>query len=1109
MLQCIPGITNTGGIPTNAPVLVFILSVDAVLAIIEDKRRHKADEEANSAICRVVVDPEEDRTEVNIPPSEDVMDLNWADLRVGRIVKLRNREFAPADLLILAVAESNPDEMSGICYVETKSLDGETNLKLRQAFELTMKAQTEEQIVAYSGVVQSELPNTAISKFSATISLDSQEPGEQARPITINNMILRGCQLRNTDWIYGLVLNTGNDTKIMQSAVKAPSKWSSINGVVNKMIVWLFGFLLVLCITAATVQIVWNHNQIDDASYLLWDPAATSQWFIACGSYFLLMYQIIPVSLYVSISTVMFFQSLFMVMDVEMYHEDSNTRAIVRTMGLNEELGQVSYVFSDKTGTLTCNVMDFRKCCINGVSYGTGTTEIGRAARQREGKPPLPEPEQDSGNTAPYVNFYDPKMDELLSEARDESKEKTKDHQQVLAFFTHLAICHTVIPEKLSDGDTRLSASSPDEQALVAGASYFGFEFESRGARGLAKVRINGNLEEYQVLDVLEFNSDRKRMTVIVKYPSGEIKVLCKGADTALRPRLSVDSTSEMWDKTESLMIEYADEGLRTLVIGSKTINEEEYTEWSKKYKKATSDIEQIEKRKQGQEDNDIDRLMEEMEVDFDLLGATAIEDKLQDGVPSTIAKLGQASIKVWMLTGDKQETAINIAFACQLVDSDMEQIVVDSSFCESDDTMQSKLAEKKAKMRRNQDIDYALIIDGEALEMALTAKHDQAFLAIALACKGVVCCRVSPSQKAHVVRLVRENSPARTLAIGDGANDVAMIQKAHIGVGISGQEGLQAVNSSDYAIAQFRFLQKLLLHHGRLNYMRMSKLVGYMFYKNIVMVLAQYYYMFLTGTSGQKFYNELGFQLYNMCYTSLPIIYLGVFDFDVPSHVSRMYPQLYFPGPKMELFNTYVFLKWMAAAVFESCVIFVFTVYAYNDQTSSVGSADLSQYGVLAFTLVVLICNLKIILIQLSWTYLALSLWLVGIFCWIPISLLIASNWIELFSQDFGVFQNTLSTSIFWLALPVACVTALGRHYTWCAFQRMVYPSLSQIVQEKYVLGHITAPEATNYECEEELKRHDVRRILFTTVHDSFSFSRRIYCLRDDEVQEEYVVSL
>ncbi|OQR82887.1 P-type ATPase (P-ATPase) Superfamily [Achlya hypogyna] len=1130
VLQCVKSISNTAGLPSSLPVLVFILAVDGALAIIEDRRRHLADEEANSAKCQIVT------------PNGDLQTIQWANLTVGSIVKLGNRDTAPADLLILAVHENDPANKGGICYVETKSLDGETNLKLRQALETTLEAQTEAEVLALHGHVECEQPNKAISRFTGTVMVDGQEK----TPISIKNILLRGCQLRNTEWMYGLVLNTGPDTKIMQSASKPVTKWSSINDQVNVMIKWLLLMLLVLCAIAASTQYAWEENfndypcaEDDNSCYInmntytgasRWSvfgrrPAYLTLLFIALGSYFLLMYQMIPVSLYVTISTVMFLQAIFMSWDLDVYYAALDVRMIVRTMGLNEELGQISYVFSDKTGTLTCNVMEFRKCSINGVSYGLGTTEIGRAALKRKGVP-VAEPTTSSkpGAQIPYVNFEDPRLHSRLNTIPlNDNAERSKEAD----FFLHLAICHTVIPEEFTDKHgvvgLRYSASSPDEQALVSAAKFFGFTFESRGL-GVARIRITNKallhargeseLWEFQVCDVLEFNSERKRMSCVVKEPNGDYMLLTKGADNVITPLLSQRlNDPDMVAATFAQLESFADDGLRTLTIAKKSITREEYMQWSTRYRAACASLEEIEKRKRG-EPNEIDRLMTAIEQELVLLGATAIEDKLQDHVPRAIARLMEAGMKVWVLTGDKQETAINIAYACQLMDNDMEQYILNLDEFPDLAALHGYLEECLVAVETHPDARRSLVIDGDALELVMQDVAACAvFLKVAMRCDSVVCCRVSPSQKAEVVGLVRTNNlKARTLAIGDGANDVAMIQRAHIGVGICGMEGMQAVNSSDYAIGQFYFLEKLLLHHGRLNYIRMSKLVGYMFYKNIVMVLAQYYYLFVTGSSGQKAYSEVAFQLYNLCFTSLPIIVLGVFDYDVPWSVGAQFPALYRVGLKGELFNTRVFFQWICASVFESAVIFIFSMYGYNQLHYGTGSGVLQQYGILLFALVVFVCNFKIITMQSSWTVWGGVLWFLGVLSYIPVTLYIESMWYWLSPIDYGATQNTLNgapetptvadpvpRSTFWFVIPVACVMCLLRHFSWMAFQRSFYPYLWQIVQEKFVLGQMpktmespTELETGDYEAMND-KNSTVASLPLRQPHDSHDHFHRM----------------
>ncbi|RHY32050.1 hypothetical protein DYB32_002918 [Aphanomyces invadans] len=1070
ILQTIKAISNTYGVPTNAPTLLFVICIDAIFAIMEDLRRHQSDDAANSATCHVVVD------------KNTVVDRLWSHVKVGDVLQIRNREVIPADVLILSVDEPDPHVPSGICYVETKSLDGETNLKLRQALPATMGTlrNTSDLLRLQGTVILSPFYVDVWWCGNMDVTVDGQVwPRE---PLSIKNVLLRGCTLRNTDWVYGLVLNTGSDTKIMQSASAAPTKWSDVMVTLNKCIGMLCIGLVVLCSVAATVFVTWQ-NQIAREAWYLHGTLSTHKfviettgdaiqtWFTMCFYYFLLLYQVIPISLYVSLTTVKFLQAMFMAWDLKMYHEESDTPAIVRTMALNEELGQISYIFSDKTGTLTCNVMDFRKCSINGVSYGSGLTEIGRAALKRAGLPIPPEPTADPNvKSIPYVNFVDPALDEVMrgTDPRDEVQRK-KCHQ----FFEHLAVCHTVIPEKLDSGEIRLSASSPDEQALVAGAQYMGYKFESR-AVGKAILDVAGvGKKSYDILEVLEFNSTRKRMSVVVRLPTNELVLYSKGADMMIYARLH-PSSKELEAITSQHMEQYADDGLRTLALAVKPLDEAWFATWSAKYRAASGSIEQLEKRKQGQP-NAIDDLMEEMESDLHLIGATAIEDKLQRGVPECLSSLSSALIKVWMLTGDKEETAINIGYACALLDNAIVQVIINLENCPTPDAIREKLASAADAYHAKQGQDrYALVIDGEALEVALKPDMKKDLLGLAQYCVAVICCRVSPAQKAEMVMLIRDNLPeARTLAIGDGANDVAMIQAAHIGVGISGQEGMQAVNSSDYAIAQFRFLQRLLLVHGRWNYMRISKVVLYMFYKNITLVLAQYWYGFLSGASGSKVYWELGVQVYNIFFTGLPIVVLGVLDQDLPDSMSLRYPTLYQVGPNRSLFNFYSFFRWLGAAMYESLIIFFVMVYGYNSKNNAIGSESRVEYGMVAFTLAVLIVNLKICLIMCNWTWVPRVTWWTSVlswfvFVWLGTTVIPWFATLKVGYDEFGSFVPTFESGSFWLILLIGSSIALGRHFSWNQYQRLFSPELYQILQEAVLIEKLQTIRMTVANIEE-----------------------------------------
>jgi phospholipid-translocating ATPase len=548
-----------------------------------------------------------------------------------------------------------------------------------------------------------------------------------------------------------------------------------------------------------------------------------------------------------------------------MYNSRLDQVCIPKTWNISDDLGQIEYIFSDKTGTLTQNIMEFRRCTINGVAYGLGDTEAAIGAKLRDNeaaadsaritqKIDLEKARSDMLNKQrelfdhKYINpnstFVDPQLFDDIAQQDEQS-------QSVVHFFSALALCHTVLPE-LPDPDNNpnlidYKAQSPDEAALVATARDMGFTFVEREKDNVV-VDIMGEQRSMTLLNVLEFNSTRKRMSVIMQNPlDGKIVLLCKGADSVIYERLAqdiqgdpdtVESQKRVREETLDHLALFANEGLRTLCIASRMLDEDEYKQWAARYHAASNAI--------SNRDEQIESVCEEIECNLTLIGGTAIEDKLQVGVPDTIAVLAEAGIKIWVLTGDKVETAINIGFACNLLTKDMLLISVNArSEEETVEQLANALNEVGEKSKTQK---CALVIDGESLKYALEGGCKQELLNLGTQCRAVICCRVSPMQKAKVVNMVKKGLKVMTLAIGDGANDVSMIQEANVGVGISGEEGRQAVMASDYAIAQFSYLGKLLLVHGRWSYLRTSEMILTFFYKNIMWTLVLFWYQLFCG---------------------------------------------------------------------------------------------------------------------------------------------------------------------------------------------------------------------------------------------------------------------
>lgn len=784
----------------------------------------------------------------------------WKNVQVGDFVRIYNEDQIPADIVILST--SDPD---GACYVETKNLDGETNLKVRQALHSGHEVRHAKDCERTEFIIESEEQHANLYQYSALAKWtqrDPQKPGEQgtamAEPITINNLLLRGCSLRNTEWILGVVVFTGQETKIMLNAGITPSKRSRITRELNWNVVYNFVVLFLMCLVSGIVQgVTWSQskNSINYFEYGSVGGKASLDGFITFWAALILFQNLVPIALYISLEIIKLAQAFFIYSDTFMYYEKLDYPCTPKSWNISDDLGQIEYVFSDKTGTLTQNVMEFKKCTINSIPYGEAYTEAQAGMQRRQGVDVEVEgakaKKQIAGDRVkmlqqlrklhPNPYLHDEQLTFVAPDFVSDLEGTSGAEQQTANedFMLALALCHTVITEK-TPGDPpsiEFKAQSPDEAALVATARDCGFTVVGRTNERII-INVLGEDREYMVLNTLEFNSSRKRMSAIVRVPDGRIFLYCKGADSVIYSRLKRGEQAQLRKSTAEHLEMFAREGLRTLCIARKELSEAEYRAWSKEHDIAAAAI--------VDRDGKLEKTSDAIERDLTLLGGTAIEDRLQDGVPDTISLLGDAGIKLWVLTGDKVETAINIGFSCNLLSNDMDLIVFKIED-EKEATAEAELNKHMASLnitgsdeelraaRKNHEPPgptHALVIDGDSLKLLLQDQFRQKFLLLCKNCKAVLCCRVSPSQKAAVVHLVKYGLDVMTLSVGDGANDVAMIQEADVGVGIAGEEGRQAVMSSDYAIGQFRFLQRLILVHGRWSYRRLAETIANFFYK-------------------------------------------------------------------------------------------------------------------------------------------------------------------------------------------------------------------------------------------------------------------------------------
>lgn len=758
-----------------------------------------------------------------------------------------------------------------------------------------------------------------------------------------------------------------------------------------------------------------------------------------------------------------------------------------------------------------------------------------------------------SGTTSPATEsaaglYKELKTEDLLMYIQN--RPYTVFARKVRFFLLSLALCHTCIPETNEAGDIDFQSSSPDEQALVRAAQELGYIVIDRQASAITIKSLPPGpgeeplLESYQILDVIEFSSLRKRMSIVVRFPDNRICVICKGADSMIIQRLRLHSVAmeqankveqrvskrqsseaqeairrhseqrarndsmtrssfslhrhslgaiprssltaqrlqpirdelEDWLKDretdvdqasrdhfselyhprpsttlssrqlplslaerqpiysareqpeelveESLVVDdsavfercfqhindFASEGLRTLLYAYRFVGEEEYMSWRKVFLDASTSL--VSRQEQ------VERAGDMIEQDFELVGATAIDDKLQNGVPEAIEKLRRANIKMWMLTGDKRETAINIGHSCRLIKDYSAVTILDYESGE----VNQRMASATLEIGRGGIAHSVVIIDGHTL--GLLEADDAArrlFVDLAILVDTVICCRASPSQKAWLVGAIRRKvKNAVTLAIGDGGNDIAMIQEAHVGIGITGKEGLQAARVSDYSISQFRFLLRLLLVHGRWNYVRTCKYILGTFWKEMLFYLTQALFQRYAGYTGTSLYESWSLSMFNTLFTSLPVIFTGIFEKDLAPSTLLAVPELYSLGHHNGGFNLKIYAGWVFMASAEAMLVYFLMLGMYGQSIFTIGN-DLFSMGALTFTACVIIIATKIQFFELHnksiTCVVAMFLSIGGWFLWnLVLSIVYSDN--VIYDVKDGLLSRFGRNALWWLTL-------------------------------------------------------------------------------------------
>jgi len=1014
ILQAIPAISPlspyTGVLP-----LLFVLTVSVVREGIEDFRRYRSDRSINNAMF--------DKLE----SKGKFQSIMSRDIKVGDILLVNEDDTFPADLILLK------SSLGQNAFIQTSSLDGEKNLKKRTIpvnFEEYVKP-IDEKDFHLVGKCVSEPPNMDLYNFTGKMVIGSEQFA-----LNVKQLLLKGSNLKNTEWILGLVVFTGKDTRLMMNSQKSRTKQSKVEKKLNYIIFFILMSQIAICFTLCVIMFI--RDSMDDANQDYYVGAGNSDedYILNFFTYFLLLNTMIPISLIVTLEVIKVLQCIFIMWDSAMFSIDDNARCHVSSTTINEELGQVKYIFSDKTGTLTQNIMVFKALWVEKQLYGSIGDQIQRKPSKLEQETEI----EYTFKSHKLDLILDPDIDSqgsplrIVSSNRKESYMLKDNREKAIEAMKLLAIWHECVPEfKIVDEEHQLfyQGPSPDETTLVDFAQKQGFEFIETSE---THVKIHyfqdsgltddpeGVVKTYNIHRRMEFSSDRKRMGVLFTDPDdGKIKLFMKGADSEIKSRLSPDLIDdETNDYIDDFLARSSVKGLRTLLLGIKVLDESEFQEIKREFENAEDDIEN--------RDTLLEECFDRFERDLILIGATAVEDRLQEDVPEILEDFRKANIKVWMLTGDKLETAKNIGYSCKLLTDDM--VVFQAKGKEqAESVFNQKLEEDNESMMREMK-KRAVVIDADAFSyLWLNPYSLRSFITVAKSCNAVICSRVSPAQKAEVVRLIKKDDKKNiTLSIGDGANDVSMILEADIGIGIYGKEGVRAAQASDFAIHKFKYLWQLVLFHGRYNYIRITELILYFFYKNIIFTIPQVFFAFINEFSGQSYFDDYYISFYNLFFTALPIWSKALFEMDInykmekdganANKIKGLYPYLYYVGQRSLIFTNRNYIIWTGTGILQSLMIFLVNYFTFKDAILSKDgyNGDMWLWSITSFTSIIIIVNLKI-LITHRWLNIfnllnifVMSILLYYVYTWI-------ANYIP-FSRTYMTSEMLHSTPLFYLSV-------------------------------------------------------------------------------------------
>ena len=792
------------------------------------------------------------------------------DIKTGDIIQLSKNERVPADMVFLHTSDK-----SKTIFLRTDQLDGETDWKLRKPVAITQELNDVKKLINEDYSLLVDPPTKHIYQFKGVFMMQvgSNELNVKKEGLSLEQTLWANTIIASSN-ATGIVIYTGRETRTQKNNSEPAPKFGSIDLEINAISKALFIFMFLCSVGIVALINIFR--------------------------FLLLLSSIIPISLRVNLDFAKIIYSYKI-------NTDSNIAGtIARNSTIPEELGRIQYLFSDKTGTLTQNEMIFKQICFESGTFTEDSLEELTNIVKDECKKSIG-PLKDVEEKIEQLSSVDKYNNNKITKRNFRRNRNNVIRDTIVA----LGLCHNVTPT-YEEGVKGYQASSPDEIALVKFAESININLNSRTQTTIKLLNAVNVEENYEILANFPFSSDTKRMGILVKnLETNRIIFYLKGAEVVMEAKVQENSRAFLRETCENL----ASTGLRTLVISQKYVTEAEYQIWNKKYQNAKTEMEDRDKK--------VRKVIDELEENMEFLCVTGVEDKLQVDVTDTIESLRNAGIQIWMLTGDKVETATCIAISTGLKGKTQKLFYMKELNTDAEVEMHLKQYSKMT--------DTVLVIDGNTMNIALLPENEKLFFEVASKAPSVVCCRCSPTQKTLIVRGMKNHTTMRTAAIGDGGNDVGMIQEAHLGIGIVGKEGKQASLAADFSILEFKTIKLLLLWHGRLSYKRSAVLSQFVIHRGLIISIIQIIFSFMFYFTSIPIYNGYLMLGYATIYTSLPVFSI-VFDEDVDLASVIKFPVLYKILQKGRVLNVKTFISWCIKSMYQGSVIMIGAVLLFED---------------------------------------------------------------------------------------------------------------------------------------------------------------------------------